>query len=170
MNTNFGGLIAYFRTLAAEHVEIQHSKTEKHFYRFELEEVLGNLKNVNYPALILEGYRYSFSDKLSDNVLKERTGAFMLIDHLTDPGDYDAMHLVWDRMELICDDIICRIKADKRIPETKAVRDFDLSSVQVALIANDSDRNYGVRCTFTVKSPFNTDVQIGRWINAAIPD
>ena len=171
MNTKFSDLIAYFRMLAAQHVAIGHTAEEKHFYRLELEEVLTNLKNVNYPALILEGYRYGFSDKLSDNVLKERTGAFVLIDHLTDPGDYDAMHAIWEHMEEICDELIARIKADKRSPTTRAVRDFDLNSVQVALIANDGDRNYGLRCTYTLKSPFATDVDATKWnTDAVIPD
>ena len=123
MNVKFSALITYFRTLAAQHMSIGHSLNEKHFYRFELEEILSGLKDVNYPALILEGYRYSLVDNKSDNVLKERTGAFVLIDHLKDIGDFDAMHEVWDNMETICDDIIARIKSDKRNPNAPAVRD-----------------------------------------------
>ena len=171
MNTRFSSLITYFRTLAAQHVSIGHSYAEKHFYRFELEEILSNLKNVNYPALILEAYRYSLSDKQSDNVQKERTGAFVLIDHLKDIGDFDAMHEIWDNMETICDDIIARIKTDKRNPAAKAVRDFDLNNVNVALIANENDRNYGIRCTFTISSPLTTDVSAEKWdYNVDVPE
>ena len=75
MKSKFSDLIQYFRTLATQHVDIGHSTTDKHFYRFELDEVLTGLKKVNYPALILEGYRYSLTDKQSDNVLKERSGS-----------------------------------------------------------------------------------------------
>jgi hypothetical protein len=171
MNARFSSLITYFHTLAAQHVAIGHSYTEKHFYRFELEEILSNLKNVNYPALILEAYRYSLSDKQSDNVQKERTGAFVLIDHLNDIGDFDAMHEIWDNMETICDDIIARIKTDKRNPAAKAVRDFDLNNVNVALIANENDRNYGIRCTFTISSPLTTDMAAEKWdYNVDVPE
>ena len=171
MITRFSNLIQYFRTIATQHVAIGHSISEKHFYRFELEEVLTGLKKVNYPALILEGYRYSLTDKQSDNVMKERSGAFMLLGHLNDIGDYDAMHQLWDHLEAICDDIIVRIKSDKRNPDFRAIRDFDLGSVNVALIANENDKNYGVRCTFTISSPLSTDVNPENWnINNNVPD
>src|SRR5665647_777919 len=163
MNTRFSDLIQYFRTIATQHVAIGHSISEKHFYRFELDEVLTGLKKVNYPALILEGYRYSLSDKQSENVMKERSGAFMLLGQLNDIGDYDAMHQLWDHLETICDDIIVRIKADKRNPDAKAIRDFDMGSVNVALIANENDKNYGVRCTFTISSPLCSDVNPEKW-------
>lgn len=163
MNARFSEIITYFRTLAAQHIAIGHSYSEKHFYRLELEEVLGSLKNINYPALILEGYRYSLNDQKSDNVMKERTGAFVLIDHLHDRGDFDQMHTIWDNMEAICDDIIARIKADKRNTACKAVRNFDLNSIQVALIANETDRNYGIRCTYTISSTLATDVDPDMW-------
>jgi len=156
-------LIAYFRTLAAQHVAIGHSSAEKHFYRIELEEILSGLKNVSYPALILEGYRYSLQDKQSDNILKNRTGAFCLVDHLTDPGDFDGIDTIYDNMEAICDDILARIKADKRNPDVGVVRNFDLESVEVALIANRNDRNYGIRCTYRVSAPLDNDVDPSKW-------
>jgi len=163
MTSKFSDLIHYFCILAAQHTAIGHSANEKHFYRFEIEEVFSGLKDINYPALILEGYRYSLVDKISDNVMKERTGAFILLDHLSDIGDYDAMHQVWENMENTCDDIIARIKSDKRNPAFRAVRDFDLNTVHVALLANVRDSNYGIRCTFTLTSPWNTDVDAEKW-------
>ena len=163
MSATFSDIIEYFRTIASEHIQIGHSDNEKHFYRFEIEEVLTGLKKVNYPALILEGYRYSFEDSKSDNIIKKRTGAFILIDHLKDIGDFDAMHETWDRMEEICDDILARIKSDKYKPTAKAVRDFEISSVEVALLANVEDKNYGIRCTYTVSSPRSMDVDPDKW-------
>ena len=161
MSAKFSDIITYFRKLASEHISIQHSDVEKHFYRFELEEVLSSLKKINYPALILEGYRYRLTDDKSDNPMKNRSGAFIILGHLKDIGDYDAMHELWDSQEEICDDIVARIKADKRIEA--AVRDFDLNSVEVTLIANENDRNYGIRCTFTISSPMPMDVDPTKW-------
>jgi hypothetical protein len=163
MSAKFSDIIEYFKLLATQHIEIGHSDNEKHFYRFELEEVLTGLKKVNYPALILEGYRYSFLDNKTDNVLKKRTGSFMLVGHLRDIGDYDAMHELWDKLEGICDDILGRIKSDKHNPLARAVRDFDLNSVEVALLANEQDKNYGIRCTFTITSPRSMDVDPDKW-------
>lgn len=171
MNVKFSEIISYFKTLAAQNVDIRHSKTEKHFYRLELDEVLTNLKNINFPALILEGYRFGLSDKQSDNVLKNRTGAFILIDHLHDRYDFDGMHQIWDNMESICDEIIAKIKSDKRSCNVNAIRDFDLSSVEVGLIANETDQNYGIRCTYTIGSPVSTDIDTDKWnFEAEIPE
>ena len=171
MNTKFSDVIQYFKMLASQHVSIAHSSAEKHFYRFEIDEVLSGLKTINYPALILEGYRFSLIDKQSDNVLKERTGAFILLDHLKDICDYDAMHELWDRLETICDDIIARIKSDKRNPTAEAVRDFDLNNIEFALIANENDKNYGIRCTFSIVSPFVIKVDPDRWnLNCDVPE
>lgn len=163
MVTSFSDIIKYFKKLAEEHILIGHSDKEKHFYRFEIDEVLSSLKTINYPALILEGYSYSFHDNKSDNVIKERKCAFMLLGHLNDNGDYDAMHELWDLQEEICDDILSRMKADKRKPDCTAVRDFDLNSVEVKLIANEMDKNYGIRCTFTVSSSRNMEMDPDKW-------
>ena len=58
---------------------------------------------------------------------------------------------------------IAKRKSDKRNPVAKAIRDFDLGSVNVALIANENDKNYGVRCTFTISSPVSTDMNPENW-------
>lgn len=50
----------------------------------------------------------------------------MLLGHLNDIGDYDAMHVLWDHLETIYDDIFVRIEAEKRHPDTKAICVFDL--------------------------------------------
>ena len=163
MSATFSDIIAYFKQLATEHIAIGHSESEKHFYRFELEEVLSGLGKVNYPALILEGYRYGLTDNKSDNVLKNRSGAFIILGQLKDIGDFDTMHELWDSQEEICDDIIARIKADKRA--VAAVRDFDLNNVEVTLIANENDHNYGIRCTFTISSACPMDMDPAKWLN-----
>lgn len=163
MSANFTDLIDYFKLLASQHLDIRHSPAEPHFYRFEIEEVLTNLKKVNYPALILEGYRYSLHDNKGDGLWKERSGAFVLLDHLSDTGDYNSMHQLWNNLETICDELIARIKQDKRNPSVKVVRDIDLSSFEVSLIANELDRNYGIRCTFTISSPVSLAIDPTKW-------
>ena len=153
MKSSFNDLIDYFKIIAAQHVDIGHSENENHFYRFEIEEVLSGLKSINYPALILEGYSCDFNDSLSDNILKNRNGAFILIDHLSDLGDFEKMHEIWNDLEVIADDIILRIKADKRDSSNKTIKDFKIDSVEYSLLANEQDRNFGIRCTFTISYP-----------------
>lgn len=162
---NFNQIVQYFETLASEHVELKHTDGEKHFYRFELDEVLTGMPGeINYPALILEGYRFDFSDRRSDNPMKRRSGAFILVSNISDPGDYDLIHNTWDELEVIADDILARIAADKRLPSSP-VRAFDLDSVEGTLVATEFGNLYGLRITFALSSPFPTNVNPSKWIS-----
>lgn len=160
--TNFSDIVAYFRQLAIDHTEINHTDDEKHFYRFEVDEVLSGINGIHYPALILEGYKFGFADQKSDNPVKKRHGAFILLDHVGDPGDYEKIHAKWDWLEEIGDDIIARIKADKRVP-TSPVRDFDLESVDGQLLATEMGNHYGIRFSFTIDCRYSWDVNPEKW-------
>ena len=164
MDIKFSDLVQYFKDIATKHKSIGQTPGEKHFYRFEIDEVLSGLKNINYPALILEGYRCDFTDDLADNILKNRSGAFILLDHVNDIGDFDQIHLVWDNLENIADDILIRIKRDKRDSFNKTIKDFKIGSVEYSLLANEQDRNYGIRCTFTISSPLTAVRENSNWI------
>ena len=131
----------------------------------EVDEVLGgiNRTDVKYPFLILEGYSYDFTDSKSDNLLKNRRGAFILMDHVPDTSDYETIQQVWENMEEIGDELLVRMKADKRNPLAPAVRDFDFSSVEAMLIANELNGNYGIRYTYTLTSPRSNEVNPEKW-------
>lgn len=161
----FSDLVAYFEGLATKHKSIRHSVQEKHFFRFEIDEVLAgiNRSDVNFPLLILEGYNFDFTDNQSDNVLKNRHGAFVLLDHIKDATDYTAIHEKWDTLEIIGDDILAKIKADKRNPLTPVVRSFDFASVQAGLIMNEVGSSAGIRYTFTLTGAVSTEVDVEKW-------
>jgi hypothetical protein len=161
----FTQIVQYFESLARQHVGIQHTDTEKHFYRFEIDEVLSGLGNINYPALILEAYAIGYTDNKSDNILKNRKGAFILLDTVPDRGDHDAIHAVWDELEEIGDDILARIRADKQNRNVSAVRNFDIGNTEVSIIANRVGNDYGLRYEFELGSVANTDVNPERWID-----
>lgn len=166
MKNNFSELIAYFENLAKTHVSIQHSDVEKHFFRFELDEVLAgiNRTDVAYPMLILEGYSFDYTDNKSDNIIKNRSSAFILLDHCPDISDYNNVHEIWDNLESIADDILVRMKADKRNPLTPVVRGFEYSGIEAKLIANEIGNSIGIRINFMISTPLITDTQTNRWI------
>lgn len=165
MGARFSDLVGYFRELAKKHKSIRHSEAEKHFFRFEIDEVLAgiNRSDVNYPLLILEGYSYGFTDNKSDNLLKNREGAFVLLDHVSDATDYDKIHETWDALEQIGDDLLMKMKADKLNPLTPVVRSFDFASVQAHLIMNEVGNSAGIRYTFTLTGAVSTEVNAERW-------
>lgn len=164
MATRFTQIVQYFETLARQHVAIQHTDTEKHFYRFEIDEVLSGLSSINYPALILEAYAIEYGDNKSDNVMKNRKGAFILLGNVPDRGDHDAIHALWDELEEIGDDILSRIRADKQNRNVASIRNFDIANTQVSIIANRVGNDYGLRYEFELGSTANTDVNPYRWM------
>lgn len=165
----FSELIEYFENIARDHVDIGHSDSEKHFFRMEIDEVLAgiNRTDVNFPMLILEGYSFDFSDNHSDNLIKNRQGAFVLLDHISDSSDYNAIHDTWDRLEEIGTDILVKIKADKRSRLVPVVRNFDFSSVNASLVMNQMGNNIGIRFTYTIQSPTVNDVNPEKWLSYA---
>ena len=162
----FNDLISYFENIAAKHKNIGHTEEEKHFFRMEIDEVLAgiNRTDVNYPMLILEGYGFAFTDNRSDNLLKNREGAFMVIDHIPDLSDHDLIHQKWDEIEEIITEILIKIKIDKRNPLTPVVRNFDFESVNGSLILNEIGNDVGIRVTYTITSPTTNEINPDKWI------
>lgn len=161
----FSELITYFENIARKHKEILHTDEEKHFFRLEIDEVLAgiNRTDVNYPMLILEGYSFAFTDNLSDNLLKNREGAFILLDHVSDISDHNLIHEIWDELEEIATDILIKIKSDKRNHLTPVVRNFEFDSINASLILNEIGNDVGIRVTYTITSPVINDVNPDRW-------
>ena len=152
----FADLVSYFQTLASQHIRI------KKFYRFELDEVLTSLRDIQTPCLIMEGYKFSFTDNKSDNILKTRGGAFILLDHVQDIGDFNAIHAAWDNLEEIGDDILARIRSDRHVLSSP-VQNFPIEAVEAQLISTDLGNFYGIRFTFDIVCKFNPDVDPARW-------
>lgn len=164
MEAKLSEYVAYFKNLAAKHKLIADTAAEKHFYRMELEEVLTNIKsNLNFPAFALEAYDANFNDSVSDNVLKSRAGAFMILDHPEDKKDMDQIHTVWDACEAIADDIVIKMWNDKRGNQEKVVRGFNLNTIEYKFLANEPGGLYGIRVTFQINSAINNEIDATKW-------
>jgi len=161
----FSAIVAYFQQLATEHAEIRHSQANKRFYRCEIDELNTAIPSVaRFPALILEGYSFMIEDRGSDNPVKHRICAFMLLDKVSGQLNYDNLHETWDKLETIGDDIICRIRADKRTPGSP-IRDFSMSSVEANLLGFKEFGNLaGIRYIFTIDAFYPSDVNPERWL------
>jgi len=160
----FSDLVAYFESLATKHVDINNSPEEDHFYRYELDDVLAGIsKDLNYPALILEGYDLNYKDEKSDNLQKTRNGAFILLGYVGDSGDHDKIHDTWDFLEEIGEELVLKIKADKRDRSIKVVRDFDLNDVDGTLLAIEETGHYGIRFSYGITSARSKDLNPDKW-------
>lgn len=161
----YSALSQYFENLAANHVAINHTAQEKHFFRIDAEEYLVGINTkVNYPFLSLESYDSGFNAPGNDNVAISRSIAFMLVDKYRQ-GDYNEMNDIYDRMEEIALDIINKINADQK-ENISLVRDFNYNSVQIqSLPPNPASLYTGVRVTMSFDSKYNTAVDSDKWKN-----
>lgn len=165
MAARFNEMVAYFENLARKHVSIKHSDFEKHFYRFELDEVLtGMCSDINYPAFILEAYNFNYSDSDSDNILKKREGAFILMDLVKDLKDYDKIHEVWDEMEAIGDDFLIKMREDKESGIVAVMNDFDIGSCQGIPFSVSKLGQHGIRISFNMDSDVNVNSDNSKWL------
>ena len=164
MKSKFKDLVEYFQLIAENHSGILHTDSQKHFFRFELEEFMTGMKaKINYPALILEGYDFNFIDSQSDNVHKSINCAFMLIGKVSDKGDFDSIHDLWDTLEEIGDEIIVRILDDKRQRNIEVLSYFDINDVSGAPLTDVSLIHYGFRYDFKLSWPVNNDIDTDKW-------
>ena len=167
MKAKFADLVSYFENLATSHTAIRHTQEEKHFFRFELEEMLTGMRSgVNYPALVLEGYDFTFVDGDSDNVHKRLNCGFMVIGKVSDKGDYDQIHELWDSLEEIGDEIIIRILHDKRERKTDCLAFFSVRSVSGTPLADMNLIHYGFRYEFQLTWPVSNDINLSVWEDA----
>jgi hypothetical protein len=143
---------AYFQKLAETY--LNHSTNEKHFFRKGLEEFLNGLStNVNYPAMLLGKYDYKYTDNGADNIMKPRTVAFIICDHVADMEDYDSIDKAMDSTELIVDKIYNQIRKDIRPPYTDPNFEFaKLGEVQVTPVSNYADGAHGWFVTIEIYS------------------
>jgi hypothetical protein len=165
MAAKFSDLVSYFEVIAGSHVELKHSAKEKHFFRFELDEVLtGMCSNIKYPALILEAYDFNYSESDSDNIRKNRSGAFILIDKVSDMKDYNKIHAVWDKMEEIGNDILIKMKTDKESKAVAVLRDFNINECNGTPLAVIQLGQYGIRFAFNLTSAVNNEINPDKWL------
>lgn len=165
MAAKFSDLVAYLKSIAEKHVEIRHSAASKHFYRFELDEVLtGMCGNMNYPALILEAYDFDYRESNSDNIRKKRSGAFIILGKVKDLKDFDRIHELWDQCEEIGNDILLKMKEDKESGLVPVLRDFDISECSGSPLSITELGQHGMRFSFSFESAVNGIVNQSKWL------
>lgn len=165
MAARFSDIVEYFEMLATKHVEIKHSASSKHFYRFEIDEILTGLcSNIKYPALILEGYDFDYMENNSDNIRKKRSGAFIILGKVKDLKNFDEIHTLWDQCEEIGEDILVKMKHDKESGLYPVLRDFSIGDCGGIPISLSQYGQHGMRFSFSLDSAVSDIVNPARWL------
>ena len=82
---------------------------------------------------------------------------------VSDKGDYDAIHTLWDSLEEIGDEPVVRILADKRERKSECLGYFHASSITGTPITDMNLIHYGFRYSFELSWPVNNDVDPTKW-------
>lgn len=163
MAGTYQALKTYIEDMCKNHVDILHTAEEEHFFMIGLEEILTKIRSsVNFPAVFLADYDYSFTDDHSDNVLKNRSFALVFLDHCADSDDYDEIAAIYDRMEQVADDFINRMYQDKNDRSHSFLKDLDLSTIN-AVQFQAPDNNFGVWLPVMAVSTHNILVNNEKW-------
>lgn len=164
---NVSQYISYFEGIATNHKEIAHKKTEKHFYRMNVEEVLTGLRSdINSPALILESFEGSLTDNKSDNILADRIGAFMILKKV-ETDNFTQEHEYLDDCERIGLEIIKRMRRDARVNpiQNRLLKNFDLNKVNWQKVGPVFDNYFGYRFVFSLVDPENMSYDKTKWLD-----
>lgn len=157
--------INYFEDIARQHKDIAHTDIEKHFFRMESAEIVNGLtSDVNWPIMVLEAYDISYRSKNTNNILKSHNGAFMILMKPDSEQDFDSIHEIWEKCEIIGSDIITRIYNDRFSVQEPVVR-FDMNSVEAHPVATDIEGSYGYRFTFSMINRQDHIVDTDKWFH-----
>jgi hypothetical protein len=159
----YSDLKSYIEDLAAKHTAIRHTSSEKHFFHSKLEEILSGIKSaVNFPAVFMADYDFSFSDAFSDNFLKNRSLALVFIDHHSDADGFDDIADIYSAMESVADDFIARIYDDKLDGKNQFLKDFQITNINGVQFST-VDNNFGIWLSVTLTSIYDMRVKPANW-------
>ena len=163
MNTSYKNLRDYLKTLAENHSGILHTDAENHFFHSNLDQILSGLSSkVNFPAVFMADYDYSFIDNDSDNHMKSRSIALVFIDHCAEADDFDSIGDIYSEMEEIADDWINRIYNDKLERRHAFLKDFELSGIN-AVQFSTADNNFGIWLPVMATSLHDINIDTNKW-------
>lgn len=153
--------IEYFQRIATEHKDING------FYMMDINEILDGLRStVKYPALILENLSGSYMASNLDNPLEVINGGFLIIDHLSNPDDFQGEMALIDRMKQIGHQVIVRMLHDKMKCEPlaeKAIPGFDVNSIAYEILGPVFDNDFGITYYFTTQNLLNVEFIHSDW-------
>lgn len=164
--TDINSYVAYFRTLASEHKEIND------FYMMDINEPLDALRsNIKYPALILTSLSGSFEASNLDNILDLINGGFLIIGHLDQIDDFSGEMQLVSKMKQIGTDIIARMLHDHMKCEPlalKAIPGFNINSVSYEMLGPVFDNDFGVMFSFKLQDFFDYEVDFSVWLTPVL--
>ncbi len=155
--TKYTDITKYFKNIA--NIYLGNSQTNKTFFRKGLDEFLNHIDIVcKTPVMLLERYDFRYTDNMGDNVLKDRTIAFIIMNNVADIDDYEALDTVFDECETIIDKIFNHLRKDATPPRHNIMKYSNFNNFDVTPIENQADGNFGYFVTVKISSVHSTKI------------
>jgi len=171
MKTTLSQFFSYLENLAVNHKDIAHTPDNPSFHKFydaeSMEEKLRSLIQ-RVPCILIKDYDFRFQDNGADNVHKIRSVDVIVIEQINRDSTLQNVHNVWERTEEIGDELIMRMKYDKRrlVP---AVINFNLSNVQGVPANIGFGGLFGTMYSIPVGSVITNDPDKTKWTDLDEP-
>ncbi|MDR1098008.1 MAG: hypothetical protein LBL57_07750 [Tannerella sp.] len=154
---------SYIENLCRQHTVILHSAEKKHFVRLDSDEMLqGERTGICYPVVTLERLTVSYTGP-ADGISKVRHIEMMFLDHVKDPGNFNAISGIWSSMESVAEDFIRKIRTDR-----KNRKDYPflggISGMELDYVENIVSHLWGVLLSFDYGIPFSECIAPGRFV------
>lgn len=160
----FGDFDTYIKNLCVLHKKVNHTVKDRHYFDHGLDEILTGLqKEVNYPYISREKGDYKYYDNGSDSVFKKREVALNFIHHITDTTDFQLKQQKEDELEVIIDDFLNQMNADRITRKHSFLKDFNFNSVEVISIPMTVNSDFGFFVKFEITNYHNFNVDLNNW-------
>lgn len=143
-------LAKYIENLASRHEDIQHRDAECHFIDASRKKVTALDSVLFQPSVIFNrGGSFSYNNN-GTSMFKGKDFELFILDHVSDTADYEQIDNAYDRCERILDEFINQMLKDKRNPQLRFLRAFDVNNIDVVYIENNDNALYGVLASFNL--------------------
>jgi len=165
MKTTLSEFCAYIENLATQHVDIAHSPEKPAFHKFYADEdIEAKLRSlIEYvPCILIKDYDFRFQDNGADNLHKIRSVELIVVDQRGRNETLQGIYDVWEKTEEIGDELIMRMKHDKR-QLVKPIINFDLNNVQGAPANIGVGGLFGTMYSIPIGSVRSNDPDNTKW-------
>lgn len=165
-NNTISSFSAYLEGLARQHKEVLHSDEKRHFIRLCAEEQLSSSKTICLPIVAMDKLTVSYKGK-EDSMKKDRFVEILFLDNVSDTRDFNRICDTWDRMELIADSFLLKMKKDRdHVKEYPFLRSFSMDGAELEYLENVGTL-WGVLLSIEIPIPFGECLDLDKIFDAS---
>lgn len=150
---NYSQIADYFENLARQHISVKHTEVDPHFFRINLEDIIGAHKNFDAnPSVFLELPESRIHGETSDTSFLSRYCALTFMARV-ELGNREAELEAYDRMEALGIDFMSRLNRDYKNFSNRLIKEFDFKNIKIYKVGPMFHSMYGMRFEISIGEP-----------------